>query len=224
MRRRNLMAQKSGYSLESAVLWLDCIWNAGKGVHDDSAKTIVDLTGNGNDASIIGTLKYDDGYVFNGKASNYINVPPTAALDSATELTYEFCFYAPDVTTTQRFLYTINWFEIFMRSGFNVDFLFEGSRIQLETYPISTGLNTAAVLFKDSDYKKVFLNAVEIYTKSASAKTATCQNIFIGQGRGAYPVKSGSKFFSLRAYDRVLTNKELQHNYEIDKQRFGITV
>lgn len=220
-RFRTLDLERLAWYAPGRVLWIDSECNTETG-HTDGVTELFDLSKNGYNATISGTLTYNDGYVFDGNAANYLTVPATTELNSSEELTYEITFTATDVASTQRLLYSSGWFEIYLRSGINVDLNFDGTpKEQLTKSPISTGFNTVSVVFKENEYQKVFVNGVEVYTTTASTNKMNCPIITIGQGGGSYPMASGSKVHAMRAYNRALTADEILENYNLDKGRWG---
>ena len=51
----------------------------------------------------------------------------------------------------------------------------------------------------------------------------TTQPLFLGQGsEGAYYRRFDHELYSIKVYDRILTDTEIQHNYQLEKERWGL--
>lgn len=216
--RRRLMlstANNSKYVQDRIILFSDAEWGL-------DGTTLKNLVGDNYDLTITGSLPYAvKGLTFNAAKTNYINVPAFSELANAEELTFEMAMNLTDIQTTQRILYLPNFFEFFVRTGkINTDLYFDGKRENL-TGNANTGFITFAAVFKANEYQKLFINGLEVASTSAVSPSSVPASGSIGQGKGVYPIADGSKFYSMRVYNRALTDDELARNYEIDKQRFG---
>ena len=82
------------YATDGLVVWLDGIWNAGKGVHNASATTWANLADSANPAAITANASSgwrDDGYYFcYDSASSYAQL--ANATPAMTRATFEFAF------------------------------------------------------------------------------------------------------------------------------------
>ena len=79
------------YVQDGLYYQLDGIENAGRGVHDATATTWADLTGNGRDATFInGKTWLDDAVYLYGKTSDHM--AKIAGLPSLTAFTFEIVF------------------------------------------------------------------------------------------------------------------------------------
>ena len=223
LRRRNLMAQKTGYSIDSyvhdrIVSFADAEWCL-------DGSTLKNLVGDDYGMTIIGSLPYaDKGLTFNGTANNYINVPEFTELANTAEVTFEMAMNLTDIQSTQRLLYLGNFFEFFVRNGkINTDLHFDGLPRENLQGTANTGFITFAAVFKANSYQRLFINGVKVANTSAVSPSSVPVSGTIGQGKGKYPMADGSKFYNMRVYKRALTNEELAQNYEVDSARFGIT-
>lgn len=224
LRRRNLMAQNTGYSLDSyvhdrIVSFADAEWGL-------DGSTLKNLAGDDYGMTIIGSLPYaDKGLTFNGTSNNYINVPEFTELANTAEVTFEMAMNLTNIQSTQRLLYLRNFFEFFVRNGkINTDLHFDGEPRENLQGTANTGFITFAAVFKANNYQRLFINGVEVANTSAVSPSSVPTSGTIGSGgsRG-YPVANGSKFYNMRVHKRALTDEELAQNYEVDRARFGIT-
>lgn len=223
LRRRNLMAQKTGYSLDSyvhdrIVSFADAEWGL-------DGSTLKNLVGDDYGMTIIGSLPYaDNGLTFNGTANNYINVPEFTELANTAEVTFEIAMNLSDIQSTQRLLYLRNFFEFFVRNGkINTDLHFDGLPRENLQGTANTGFITFAAVFKANSYQRLFINGAKVANISAVSPSSVPASGTIGQGEGKYPMADGSKFYNMRVHKRALTDEELAQNYEVDRARFGIT-
>ena len=222
LKRRNLMAQKTGYSLDSyvhdrIVSFADAEWGL-------DGSTLKNLAGDDYGMTIIGSLPYaDKGLTFNGTADNYINVPEFTELANTAEVTFEMAMNLTNIGNTQRLLYLKNFFEFFVRNGkINTDLHFDGEPRENLQGTANTGFITFAAVFKANSYQRLFINGVKVANTSAVSPSSVPTSGTIGAGSG-YPTADGSKFYNMRVHKRALTDEELAQNYEVDRARFGIT-
>lgn len=206
--------------VENPLAWIDAEYNTMTG-HGDEATTLTDLSGNGNNGTIGGALTYaDKGYVFDGNAANYISMNKLDKLATSTGLTFELCVDIADLSATQRILYSALFYENFIQSSnLNIEERFSGER-KRTTKTITTGQNTIAITLNGMDVD-VYINGenVESYTLTTLSKSPA--DILIGQGVNTYPFSANSKFYSLRIYDRALTQAEIAQNHQNDVNRFS---
>ena len=215
------MAQKTGYSLDSyvhdrIVSFADAEWGL-------DGSTLKNLVGDDYGMTIIGSLPYaDKGLTFNGTADNYIKVPEFTELANTAEVAFEMAMNLTNIQSTQRLLYLGNFFEFFVRNGrINTDLHFDGLPRENLQGTANTGFITFAAVFKANSYQRLFINGVKVATTSAVSPSSVPASGTIG-GNG-YAISGGSKFYSMRVYNRALTNEEIMQNYEIDQSRFGLT-
>lgn len=185
--------------------------------------TLKNLAGDNYDMTITGSLPYaDKGLTFDGTSNNYINVPEFTELANTAEVTCEMAMNLTDIQTTQRLLYLKDFFEFFVRKGkINSDLHLDGLPRENLQGNANTGFITFAAVFKANSYQRLFINGVQVATTSAVSPSSVPASGTIG-GNG-YAIANGSKFYSMRVYNRALTNEEIMQNYEIDNQRFGLT-
>ena len=185
--------------------------------------TLKNLAGDNYDMTITGSLPYaDKGLTFNGNTDNHINVPEFTELANTAELTCEMAMNLTNIQGTQRLLYLKDFFEFFVRSGkINSDLHLDGEPRENLQGNANTGFITFAAVFKANSYQRLFINGVKVASTSAVSPSSVPASGTIG-GNG-YAISGGSKFYSMRVYNRALTNEEIMQNYEIDQSRFRLT-
>ena len=186
--------------------------------------TLKNLVGDNYDMNITGSLPYaDKGLTFNGTTDNYINVPEYTELANTAELTFVMAMNLTNIRSTQSILFLRLFFEFFIRDGkLYTDLRFDGEPKEQLAGNANTGFITFAAVFKANGYQKLFINGVKVASTSAVSPSSVPASGTIGAGSG-YPIADGSKFYSMRVYNRALTAEELAQNYEIDQSRFGLT-
>lgn len=182
--------------------------------------TLKNLAGDNYDMTITGSLPYaDKGLTFNGNTDNHINVPAFSELANTAELTCEMAMNLTNIQGTQRLLYLKDFFEFFVRNGkINSDLHFDGEPRENLQGTANTGFITFAAVFKANSYQRLFINGVQVASTSAVSPSSVPASGTIG-GNG-YAISGGSKFYSMRVYNRALTDEEIAQNYEIDQARF----
>ena len=182
--------------------------------------TLKNLAGKNYDMTITGSLPYaDKGLTFNGNTDNHINVPEFTELANTAEVTFEMAMNLTNIGNTQRLLYLKDFFEFFVRKGkINADLHFDGEPRENLQGTVNTGFITFAAVFKANEYQRLFINGVQVASTSAVNPSSVPASGTIG-GTG-YAISGGSKFYSMRVYNRALTNEEIMQNYEIDQSRF----
>lgn len=220
-RFRTLDLERLAWYAPSRVLWLDSECNAETG-HADGVTELFDLSKNGYNATITGTLTYDDGYVFDGNAANYLTIPATPVLDRAEEITYEMVWNLAGISGTQRLLFS-SGFQMYMTAGvLRCDCRFDGDPKEKPEISAITGLVSVAITFKSNESLKFYVNGVEIQSFDAGINSAKAPTFYVGQGGGINPAASGNKFLAFRAYSRALTADEILNNYQLDAGRWGV--
>lgn len=219
-RLRTLDLERLAWYASGRVLWIDSECNTETG-HTEGVTELFDLSKNGHNTTITGTLAYNDGYMFDGNAANYLTVPATPELDNAEELTYEMVWDLANISGTQRLLFSSGLQMYINNSSFKCDLNFDGTPKEQPMIKAQTGLVSLAITFKANNYQKLFMNGVEVVSFDAGTNVASAPIFTVGQGGGSYPAASGNKFLAMRAYNRALTAEEIASNYQLDAGRWG---
>lgn len=205
-------------ALDDMVLWYDGINNTGNG-HDASTTIWTDLSGNGNDGVISGTdtLKWNDNNFETNKLETVMT--PWKFEDSHTIL----------VTFKPLEFYNYNTvFDNSLTSDDNEAWIYSSARFAWRS--IRTGLNMS----KDDLILNAFTYFVTVIDNNLNTTTAYINddykqsengNINLNGGNlafnGSKNTKGKNMYYSMKVYNRALTEEEVKHNYEIDKLRFG---
>jgi flagellar basal body-associated protein FliL len=212
-------------------LWYDGIYNGGIGIHNDntSANKAIwkDLSGSGNDGTLLNS-NYDSssGWLSSGVKCDGLNDSVfTPSLAVQTNSTFEMCFYSPN-----------NAGNVVWSRGANT----------LIIYPDAT-----AYMNSNSGYKGAFATNFNISNKTTTLSVVyniATQNAYYYQdgvlkstvtlpaSTTTFSFTSGLNFFadyqslsnkagniySVRFYNRSLTQAEITQNYDIDKIRCGL--
>lgn len=211
-------AERPAYNKEGLSAWIDAEYNTADG-HSDTATTLTDMSGNGHDGVLHGSLIYaDKGYTFTGDVANYISVATWSKLSIATALTVELCISVADLGATQRVLYADLFYENFIENGkLNIEELFGGARKRTEQTG-TAGVKTIATTL-NNETVNVYVNGERIGSYALDTISLTPADIYVGQGKGSFPLSAGSKFYSLRIYERALSDDEILQNYRMDSLR-----
>ncbi len=209
---------ENDYIKKGLLLQYDGINNTGNG-HSNVATSWKDLSGNGNDGIINGTddSSWADSYIhLDGVDDIIYTMMKTSGKDCTIELTAKF-INGKYMLRTDAGLRTYMYFEWAMK-----------------------GEKTAAALrFNNYDYN-LGTRVLKYYTENDVSSFVTYYNnskseelTFSGTESGSYVCLGSNNpysisepcsedIYSVRIYDRALTDSEIKQNYLVDKARFGI--
>ena len=218
--RSGLSFELPPYVHNNLILWADSEY----GLNGNIIKNLVDSTK--YDLTINGNLPYSNkGLTFNGNVNNYITVPAFDELANTNEFTCEMAIYATNINTTQRILFIYNFFEFFIRYNKAwTDMHFDGLPREQFTGDINRGFNTFTSVYKANEYNKFYVNGIQVASKTAVNPDSTPTIGSIGQGQNKYPAANGTKFYTMRVYNRALSSDEILINRNIDVKRFAGSV
>ena len=210
------------YVHDSANLFLDGIWNAGEGVHSDTLTSWVDLSGNCQPTPL-GTG--------NTVGENCITSDGT---DNGRMI-------VPDLDPINLDTFTLE--VLFKRNG-NVDAnqVIMG-RLYTKSYYINTWSNSLAVWLGGKQNRLGAINGTDkfliqiTHTGSSFSIWLDGEKVISNISNTILPDTSKlnlfgysgnnttfmGSIFAVRLHNRVLTDAEIAQNYEVDKQRFGLT-
>lgn len=205
----------------SPVAWIDSEFNTEDG-HSDTATTLVDLSGNGNDGTIHGTIPYENkGYKFTGNVSNYISMNALSQFKGNKPITIEICFKLATLSGVQRILFAQSWYENYITVNKLHLESYWGGKITKEYNNTNLDMITTAITFDGNDRINYYVNGT-LYAIASPTGTVNMSpaEIRLGQGNDTYAASNGTMFYGLRIYDRALTTKEIMGNYQNDTERF----
>ena len=218
---------KPGYCIDDYVhdaanLFLDGIWNAGEGVHSDILTSWVDISGNCQPTPLgTGNTVGENCITSDGTGNGRMTVPDVDPINLGT-FTLEVLFK--------------------MNGNVDVNQAIIG-RVYTKSYYINTWNNNLSVWLGGKPNRLGAINVTDKFLiqithtgssfslwlngeKVISNRTNTILtdtsklNLFGYSGNGTAFMGS---IFALRLHNRVLTDAEIAQNYEVDKQRFGLT-
>lgn len=218
------MPTAADYVADGLIAMWDGIENAGYGVHNQSAKTWKDLSGNGRDLTITAG-RFDEisfcPTVTTEKCGAYraafdfayveLVVLVSGARDTGTNK--ECLLYMSDVTERKCCGNVISGYSYMTGVG---------TRYAWST-PIRDGKRHHFVL--NYATHKVRVDGIDRTMSQSSATVDRSTGYFMLSGRyiQASTVKSFSgHVYAMRAYSRALSATETAHNYAIDKRRFDL--
>ena len=213
------------YVKDGLVLWLDGISNTRDG-HDESATVWEDLSGNNNDATL---MNYDnptwnetsltfDGINQYAQILNYNNSP----------YTIETVFSINKFSNSAMGLFCIS------RNGNNsngVAIINKGYAIR-NYYGWGDNKHIDTPNYKMVDHKifnatslnfgndgLIYINS-ELKVQKNISNDTIIDNVILGNAMGNEYLNGN--IYSIRVYNRGLSEEEIKQNYEVDKKRFGI--
>ena len=225
---------KSGYTAKDYVqdglvaMW-DGIENAGWGVHDSNATTWKDLSGNGHDLLLSGTVSVGaDHAELDGSGFFYesTDISPFFAKTGLTAQVVSTKIGNEDnrglysIGENTRYLWIWNSFQQGDRMMMFSKFVYSynlGS-----TYPnIARDAKTSFTITHANGVANTFVNKTADRTLSVSPLSVSgTDRIAIGKIERFGNFKGN--IYCVRHYSRALTDEEIAANYAIDKARFGL--
>ena len=220
LRRRNLMAQKTGYSLDSyvhdsTIILLDGIENTRKG-HNAEAAEWEDLVGPYSFTKTSNFSFGDSHILATGKIESKYGVKVPA--EYTLEIVYQY---------TGSTNYGIGLMEIAP--------MFRGRKSTVSWWARQKpDSSDESRLYYDRTFDINALNYVAI-TQNAGGGKSYCNGVMGKKNANVYTNNNYQKFcnytesevmtgkiYAIRLHSRALTDAELAHNFAVDKARFGI--
>ena len=239
----NISEKERVYVKDGLILYYDGINNTRNG---NNPETLVweDLSGNNNDAKFINpnnTIKYkENGYEFTNN-SDYIESINNLDLSSDPDVTFEFAykwygfqtnhnmagFFSLGSSSTSDGKSLTAW----ISKGNGYDFSSVNSSVITKAFPIENNIYTVDFIKKSGktsiDNLLVYENSVlKNNVENKYSVSMNLQNTPIQIGRmwqwGGQNRTLNGIIYSVRVYNRVLSEDEIKQNYEVDKLRFNL--
>lgn len=230
-----ISVKDEGYISDGLVLYLDGVNNTGNG-HDSTATTWKDLSGNNNDATLnnfeyTSTSGWDDNCMILDGSDDYAQVGDSESMKPVAQ-TVEIVFNRTGISnnnSSNRGIVFVRW----------MGYTFETNAINNNKFSVSYGrnngyLDSESLLDINSKYlltsthsnnkSKMYINS--IYENEQEKTPATYESIYtnnctyIGKYNDSTHFKGN--IYAIRMYNRALAEQEIKHNYEVDKERFGL--
>ena len=196
------------------VIW-DGLENIGYGSHDETSTVWVDLSGNGND--LTSGVVFEDG-AFVGSSAG-ITIPEVSEATKNKSFTLEICmmFRNPPNNTAVITLNgsTMNNFCLETHDNVNMRWFKWTNNQRAQSLTVSSFIPVLYNVTCNGDKVSLTRN------NSASLTMATGN----GYASGAIRINfwgNNSAIYSIRMYNRALSDDECAHNYKIDKARFNL--
>ena len=232
------------YNMNGLLVLLDGINNTRNG-HSTTTMIWEDLSGNNNDFTKLSGASNaqwsDNSYI--GNATNRTLVLNKAILENANEATVEVCY---DISQLSNYYWIFqnrqvdqpsNGFQFWINNDTRNVTLWTGkdnsnyntNYNSLSNFRNITNLGKRTMAFAVDSNTMIFSDNNSIYTeetKEGALQSLTTRNCYsIGS---AYPWRSNAAFgfegniYSIRVYNRKLSEEELKNNYEVDRVRFNM--
>lgn len=208
------------YVTSGLVVYLDAIWNNGLGKHVSSTNTWKDLSGNGHDATGNKTISFSDNYADLIRNSSF----SVDNLSISGAKTIELVASFTDRNTTNTgwgqwgknvyFLGMSNYNCIVRKSNYS------SVAISSVYYGSTAGVPIHGCLRFSSDKIELFGDLTLKKTANTS-DYPSLEHFDLNRKRDVGTRACPGHAYSLRIYNRALTDDELASNYAIDIQRFG---
>ena len=232
------------YIQSGLILQYDAIDNTGNG-HSNTTTTWKDLSGNNNDGAISGATWNSSYLEFDG-IDDMVSTISNLNFNSSKEMTIEFVCEnqnTGDVTIFMEFSENSNQ----ASDGFYIDtgefgtndltLAMKFQQNSITNHKMVNGLldQSAASYTVKCDTTKTHDNYIAMYKNSVnfnvenageyddniSNMTLTSNKLYIG-GRQGSNFYSNMRLMAVRVYNRALTQSEIQHNYDVDKQKYNL--
>lgn len=212
------------YVTDGLILHYDAINNTGNG-HSDTTTTWTDLSGNGSDATVTGGM-WSDNYVrfTTSNNSNGIKTKSNFPINFSSK-TFNIVFNLSQVSTVEALFgartSTSNGFMLF---NYNVDNAFELDTIGGQTRVklgnrLSANRNYNLTVTFDNGIVKLYIDGALISTTSYTTGTINFPLTVFTAGTRS---NSLGNVYSVKVYDRALTEDEVLQNYNMDKVTYGV--
>lgn len=223
------------YVTDGLVAMWDGEWNAGGGVHDETATAWVDLCGNESDLYDVfgGNLSFGNNCLIGEQNICPYNETSGRLFKPDKTYTVECCF-KNSAMTYGVFAFTNGQQGATYGTGIaretwtpslavKTPLLYTFGNTQTSAGEIAHG-DVACLSIRHGDEYSCYQNG--IFLTSATAGTAGRDSLMIGNfvnlGTLSQQICCFSEYYNFRIYDRALTADEIAANYAIDKARFNL--
>jgi len=213
------------YIRSGLVAHWDGVENAGRGVHDPSATVWKDLVA-GREFMLSNVTVADNSIVFKGSNTSYgeLSVADTAAtFENASDGTLEIVYAAADNTATKIILQSSE------ASGHAIS-VWQGNRLLTVSGSVNnspyfnfssgTATNIVSVRYASAKPGDARVSGNQLTTAGLDCWNSETNSTVIGtrNSKASYPFKGA--IYSIRVYNRQLTDAEIDSNHAIDRKRF----
>ena len=208
---------------EGLILHLDA---ANPKSYPGSGTTWTDLSGNGNNGTLVNGVGFDDGnggsLVFDG-VNDYVNCGNNSSLNATSGITISYWMKSSFDTS----------YSILIDKRPNYSFWIDGAKDldYFTTVPTITAATSVSTIPTNEWFNVTvrlsgstitwYINYENQYTTSASLGSTTSNPLYIGTVQG-FPVFGKGNLSNIQIYNRALTSSEIQQNFNATRNRFGI--
>ena len=236
-------ATEKDYAKYGLILHYDAINNTGNG-HSNTTTVWKDLSGNGNNGTLTNfnnttSSGWSDNYLLFDGVDDYTSVLKTKTVDELLEngsFTVEMTFKYVTVKDAYSFLIDLKrepgdpgkalWIGTTQDKKIVVDARPTSFFTSYEVVPNVDYNLTLKFDYNNSETSRyVYINNKKIYeipNYKAKIYNNTSRTIIIGGEDVSTYYNSNIILYSVRIYNRALTEDEIEQNYKVDKIRFGI--
>lgn len=209
---------RNPYVTDGLVAMWDGEWNAGGGVHDASATTWCDLSGNGYNLELQNNAAFDANSLVTADRNKvtallssklpYSTIEVCAFFDASRNSSALVCF-GNSITDVR--LFSIMPTTIQARSGQYV--------LNIDTSPKSTWSAT----YDSSSIPSYYVNGgLKTGTLTSNVWSVRSGNFGLSGANNYNQYNFVGNYYNVRVYNRALSAAEIAANYAIDKRRFNL--
>ena len=211
------------YVSNGLVLHYDAINNTGSG-HNSSTTTWKDLSGNGNDSTITGGTWTNNSLNFTtSNTSNGVRTKSNFPIDFNN--TFNIVFKLSNVNSVEVLFgsrsSSSNGFMLFNYNSSNA--------LSLDTKGSSTRINLGNRLSANTNYDVTVTfsgTTAKLYVNGQLSGTKTFTDASLNMPLSIFTAGAQSNargsIYSVKVYNRALSAAEVQQNYNIDKEKYGL--
>jgi hypothetical protein len=203
------------YITDGLIIMLDGKWNIGGGRFDNTATKWIDLSGNGNDVDVdLTQASWEDGFL------KVTGTTCTRDEEITNIATLEVLFIDSNLMT-----YPNNKGSYFVLGEMKGPSCLWYKHLAAGAKRNYTAFTDNGSVYRDLLASRSFTYAPKAYYVNGTSKSIYGPPNGLDDAIGCKAVAVAPNYieiYHIRAYSRALTDYEIEHNYNIDKQRFGL--
>lgn len=211
----------NGYIQDGLLVWYDGISNTGTD-RSTSTTTWKNLAGSSYDGTITNGTWENDNLYLSGSSSGVVSASTISYGTSNTSEAVVKISNTPAFVIDMRNSSGVGMQPLYS-SNSAATFQIYASASGSSNYALTSYYNTKASFsaLLNSNGNKLYTNGILAASDTVTKGMSGSANLYVGR---RYSNSSNLKgnVYSVRFYDRVLTEDEIYHNYLIDKERFGL--
>lgn len=226
-------ADTKEYVTDGLEVFYDAINNTGSG-HSNTAKVWKDLSGKNHDLTYKGTEEVtwnDKAYDFINPETNYFETEDDITLENTSRTIEIICSLEDDGVENLAGIGVSNGNNlndvIYYNNGMNINSYSNQANEGIDNKAFEKGrIYTTTIIYDNTSHTTSYYTNLQAKEGVAFQELNTSTStLTVGKGKDRTHNKNKRfKLQALRIYNRVLTEEERLTNYELDKERFGITL